>query len=310
MPVIRPSSWQAELDQAQASNQQMDSRHIDAALAPAIEGLESLAVANTPSNIVRQSIQDAFSMAYGYHVNAPILASQQPQSYWTDNQHMVPTTQVIDEQPSAHFAPHNAQFGQVQGNGVLFPAAAPLHAYADSSNDSPGVGLFDGISDYYIGANEMSYPGVTFPEAPPNLRRKKSKELVGIGLYNDKEPNFLSSLNADTNRESLGKELKLEESWVPPNSREPAEEDDDCSSDEAEEVEDHLDSPDTAQFAPQPTFYPTAGDLSNHSFFFSDDEHYASDDQHANYLNMAQAYHNGQAKMPAMANKSTGFAFF
>ena len=146
----------------------------------------------------------------------------------------------------------------------------------------------------------MTFPEPTRPPQPaPVLQRKKSKELVGLGLYDDKEKDFLSGLNQDSNRESLGKDLKLEETWQPPKNEE---EDESYSSDEVEEEEpETLSIVDQAGIEP-PTFYPTYGDLSNQSFFFNDDDNSGQQMSHdVPYVNYVALAPEGPAKAQAVA---------
>ncbi|MCJ1447854.1 MAG: hypothetical protein MMC23_008366 [Stictis urceolatum] len=76
-----------------------------------------------------------------------------------------------------------------------------------------------------------------YPELP-ELPRKDSTELIGMGLYDDfdRRGGFMSSLTGalltlDSQRQLRGKGLKLEETWEPP------EDDDDDESDVGEDAE-------------------------------------------------------------------------
>lgn len=146
-------------------------------------------------------------------------------------------------------------------------------------------------------------------KAAPQVSKRANKVLSGIGLYDDKTPDFASDTSGDPNRDSMGKGLKLEETWQPSkdddeNDDEDEDEDEDegsYSTDEAEEIEE-----DSSTMAPAPhhaptAFYPTYGDLSNQSFFFSnDDDPYTGEDQYANYLAFGQAQSKPQD--PATGN--------
>ena len=132
---------------------------------------------------------------------------------------------------------------------------------------------------------------------PPKIATKKSRELVGMGLYDDKNGSMDSPVDAmgaqsrniytDPNRSSMGKGLKLEETWQPPGSGS-TEEAEDYSSDEAEE--DLPVAPPSQQTQPQ--VFSDYKDLSNQSFFFE------SDDQYSNYLAMEQAMQFCKPKAP------------
>jgi len=118
----------------------------------------------------------------------------------------------------------------------------------------------------------------------PQLPRSNSKELVGMGLYDhpDRQGSSLNTLSGgllgrcatDPHRESMGKGLKLEETWEPP--------EEDGSSDGGEEEENVEDAPysDDEEELSSPTnvaanqmqeSYPQQfPDMSDQSFFFDD----------------------------------------
>ena len=116
------------------------------------------------------------------------------------------------------------------------------------------------------------------PCDPPCITTKKSKELVGMGLYDDKNGSMLSAshltgpghieASAGLHRSSLGKGLKLEETWQPP-GEEAIDEADDYSSDEGEDLPA---APPSQQ--PQTQVYTGYEDLSNQTFFFDNDDQY------------------------------------
>ncbi|KAL8950830.1 MAG: hypothetical protein Q9222_003151 [Ikaeria aurantiellina] len=131
------------------------------------------------------------------------------------------------------------------------------------------------------------------PPAVPQINKQRSKELVGMGLYDGPSRKELSGLNASPERlnqllaEPQGKGLRLEETWQPPsedsNNAEEEEGDEEgeeeaYSTDEAEE--DFPPAPPPADV--QPTFIPACNDLSNKSFFFE------SDDPYTNYISLDQ----------------------
>lgn len=119
----------------------------------------------------------------------------------------------------------------------------------------------------------------------PQISKKRSKELVGMGLYDSPEKDISSNLGygfttsnqfLGPNRPSMGKGLKLEETWHPPKEQDEVE--DDGEEEEAystDEGEDDLPVAPVAEEA-QEAFYPTYGDLSNQSFFFENDEQYSN----------------------------------
>ena len=125
-------------------------------------------------------------------------------------------------------------------------------------------------------------------ESKPPIAVKKSTELVGMGLYDDKNGSMFASLDsvgesASGLRDSLGKGLKLEETWEPPNK-------DETEGDNADEGYSTDDAEEELPVAPAPQesqaqVYPAYGDLSNQTFFFDTDE------QYGNYMVLDQGTH-------------------
>ncbi|MCJ1461932.1 hypothetical protein MMC07_000532 [Pseudocyphellaria aurata] len=123
---------------------------------------------------------------------------------------------------------------------------------------------------------------VSVDPSPP-IVKKQSKELVGMGLYDCPAQDSISSLDLlarfSDHRESMGKGLKLEETWQPPKetdeeedeAEEEAEDEEEAySTDEADEDVLPIVTPSSDAEAPA-AFYPAYGDLSNQTFFFDDD---------------------------------------
>lgn len=120
------------------------------------------------------------------------------------------------------------------------------------------------------------------PGGEAQLPRKRSKELVGMGLYDNPDDDLWSELDLDhasflyhlanPHRESTGKGLKLEETWEPPKGQDGVEDEEAYSSDEAEEELPTV--PTTTMEQGSAAFYQPYGDLSNQSFFFDHDEPY------------------------------------
>lgn len=126
-------------------------------------------------------------------------------------------------------------------------------------------------------------PSQNFNLSPP-ISKKKSKELVGMGLYDYPDQASISSRDLlarfSEQRESMGKGLKLEETWQPPKDMEEEEEAEEEDGEEEEEEAYSTDEADedvlpivtpTSDAETQGAFYPTYGDLSNQTFFFDDD---------------------------------------
>ena len=129
----------------------------------------------------------------------------------------------------------------------------------------------------------------------PPISVKKSAELVGMGLYDDKNGSMFASLDAVGDgasglRDSLGKGLKLEETWEPPSKdhTEGDNADEGYSTDDAEEELPVVPAPQEAQAQ----IFQAYGDLSNQTFFFD------SDEQNGNYMMLDQGMHGCSSKPP------------
>lgn len=153
----------------------------------------------------------------------------------------------------------------------------------------------------------------------PPIVKKKSKELVGMGLYDYPDQDSLSSLNWSTRfseqRESMGKGLKLEETWQPPKdsdgeedeaedeAEEEEEEEEAYSTDEADEDVLPIVTP-TSEASTQGAFYPAYGDLSNQTFFFD------NDDPYGNCIAFQAIQECRQPKVPEAAYGSSEHLYF
>ncbi|CAL8574255.1 hypothetical protein XPA_000221 [Xanthoria parietina] len=122
---------------------------------------------------------------------------------------------------------------------------------------------------------QPSAPQYLQSQVPIHVTKQKSKELVGMGLYDGPSRKELSTLSVSPDHvgqlraQPQGKGLKLEETWQPPNDDGHDEEEEGYSTDEADEDFPHGPAPHEAQPALLPANY---GDLSNQSFFFDSDD--------------------------------------
>ena len=192
-----------------------------------------------------------------------------------------------------------------------------MSAYTDSNSYDPNIPMSFGdmqqlyLSSAYVPAAPTMETGLDNPLYNPHLpinsqisfqqylrpqaqslstkpRNKKSRELVAMGLYDDA---------AQVQRESIGKTLKLEDAWQPPekekekqvvdgNSHMDGQEEDSSTDEDEEET---LAVPSTAISHNQ---VPVYQDLSNQSFFFEDDDTYT------NLMPVASELPMYQPKMP------------
>ena len=180
--------------------------------------------------------------------------------------------------------------GPAQNQNPPLPYRYGYDQYAsEESRASYWTHMSSDVDDYPVPQTPdflpIQYPVDSWESSDlPQITKKKSNELVGMGLYDNTERDVLSTFDCaqgqDSNhhltfqRESMGKGLKLEETWQPPKEDEGDDEDEDeaSSSDEAEE-----DIPVSfTQDQTQPVLYPTYGDLSNQTFFFDNDDPYTN----------------------------------
>ena len=298
MAAARPVSWHPGSERLQTASHPSFPVP-DPALGNTISGLENLAVTGTPTASVEQSIQDAFSQAYGFPMSATPTDYTQPGMLPQDDLSVAAISRQLNQPLPTQYPGYDPSQYMAQESiyDVYNPTDYVLPQQPQTQFDCASTLAYPSATAAQVPWQEPLIYSQPVNSAPkPRLLRKKSKELVGIGLYNDREPSFMSTLNTDANRESLGKDLKLEETWQPPKENTAEEDEDAYSSDEAEEV------PEVPMFTAAPmdpqTFYPTYGDLSNQSFFFNDDDQLGPDDPYVNYVAFGQ---EGQAKAQPVA---------
>lgn len=306
MPFVRPMSWQPGSETLQTSATSMPIS--EPAIGTTIAGLENLAVSGTPDSSVQQSIQNAFTMGYGFPISKSNTMYQQSpteiEGYETVGTGLESVCNPyysynMPEQPQREFVSQAPIYDGYMASTYQMPQWPQVEPEYSINSQIPQPNL-DFLPLIYSEKTPQKVAITTIPQLP----KKGSKELVGMGLYDDEDKDFISTLNSaisvDPSRDSLGKGLKLEETWEPPkddedNGNEGAEEG--YSSEEVEEVDEIPAVQSTAQPGIQTALYPTYGDLSNQSFFFSEDEQYATDDQYGNYMTFGQGLHDSQPKL-------------
>ncbi|KAL8832756.1 MAG: hypothetical protein Q9170_004754 [Blastenia crenularia] len=162
-----------------------------------------------------------------------------------------------------------------------YPTSSQLNYPCQVPTDYPIYPTQD-TSSLFSSQSACDPPQYQNPE-PLQITKQRSKELVGMGLYDGPSRKELSTPDTSADRISMllaapqGKGLKLEETWQPPN--EDADDDDDEEEEEedssADEAEEDL-PPAPAQTIVQPNAFQTYGDLSNQSFFFESDDPYTN----------------------------------
>ncbi|KAL9609678.1 MAG: hypothetical protein Q9167_005561 [Letrouitia subvulpina] len=153
----------------------------------------------------------------------------------------------------------------------------------------------------------------TFQNVHPlkaEITKQKSRELVGMGLYDGPDRDSLSKVSSSPEQLGLlfieppGKGLKLEETWEPPkNIQEDTEEDDDEGYATTEADDDLTTASETTEG--QVTYIPSYTEFSNQSFFLDCNDTYTNCMAFAQGAEVCQP--NGAGGANAM--KQT-FAFF
>ena len=249
----------------------------------ALLGFENLAVTDTPPS-VEQSIHDACNAghSYPYAIPASNITTQAPSG------EAFPPPLVIPAQESGYvpnyYQPvrptNTADTLQGQSQGYQ-PEVLPYWRTEFYSNPD--------CSTAAVGSNRAS-PGIS-PNVPdddePETPIEEGEELIGIGLYDDKEPAPAIKLAySNINGPALlnhGRDLKLEQTWQPPK-------DEDSQDVEAIEPDDPVAIAPSGVDA-QPAFYQPYEDLSNQSFFFTgDDDSYAGAPHISDYVSVGSPW--------------------
>lgn len=167
------------------------------------------------------------------------------------------------------------------------PDSSPVHSYNNWSGVPAAVGfdITTPTTPDFLPIQHPPHPAASSDRYPSSqLTKQSSKELVGMGLYDnpDSSPTFgsvgephpyffRSQSDAYPLLQPTGKGLKLEETWQPPAAEESmTQADENYSSDGSE------DEPPRAAVrpgAPQIQL-PTAPDLTNHTFYFENEDNY------------------------------------
>ena len=304
MSAARPMSWHPGSDMISTSATQVPTS--EPALGNTIVGLQNLAVSGQPACSIQQSLENAFAMGYGLPINASLPMSEQSPTgaelYEPAHASVYGQESLYNSEPTYNSYPYNT-LQQLQHSYMPQPSTQDMYPAAsyqlsqwsetqacvpnDSQDLQPSVDL----------CYRSSNPGPKLnAKAAPQVSKKANKVLSGIGLYDDKVPDFMSGTSGDPNRDSMGKGLRLEETWQPPKDEDEDENDEDdeegsYSTDEAEEMEEDLPIMATATQEAQTAFYPPYGDLSQQSFFFANDEdpYTGEDAPYANYLAFGSA---------------------
>ena len=296
MPEMRPYSWHPSSGDTSLNPETLASG--ETPTGNVISGFENLAVegpSSTSSTSIEQSIQDAFSLGYGYSCGLPTTTIDEPSC-----------PPVFDSSAGMGFAamlPYDYANGARNDDGHMLQLDLPVQPGTPSVYEASQFQGCIGNSRSTMNTNAQHHG--QFPENPA----EDGDELIGIGLYDDGEEHaqesmVIHSLNAQVSHHVGGKDLKLEETWEPPKTIE-----DEESSEEAEEI---YESPvvECSTQHVQPALYDSRVDLSGQSFFLNeDDDVYGQGEQHNDYM----TYMNGCANPEQWKLQPVGlrdFAFF
>ena len=287
MPV-RPMSWHPGSRNHSASSEALPSN--ESTIRSTIAGFQNLAVANESLPQQASAFNTPLCVNPLYPSDA-LAANLVNPSLHNTSLHNNYTSYNAAGSGASYQSYHSFQPSHQTMNAEIPPSY--YYSY-DSSLDLREPGWSQGSSDFgtVVQPPTPDFLPIQYPVDPPPelehaspISKKRSKELIGMGLYDDPDRDIHTNLDiTDTSalkqfaspyQVSMGKGLKLEETWQPPNSQEETEDDGEeeetCSTDEAEE-----DPPIVATVPedPQTAFYPAYSDLSNQSFFFDADDHY------------------------------------
>ena len=313
VPSPRPVSWHPGSDAFQSLGTQPSTNR--PALGNTIAGLDNLAVSKTPASSVQQSIQHAFAMGCSLSTPPP-APSYEPSTTGEIHQYAslasdpnsafdsYPTYSISDH-AQYQYTPQSLAYNIHPSTSYQSTQQWPAYSSCPPVNPpaQPEVPVYQPSQVPVNPARKIKVTGT------PQLSRRKSKELIGMGLYDDKQSSFLSGLNLAANdvasQGSMGRGLKLEETWQPPNEDEEDVDDEGYSTEEAEEVEEAPQTITASAADTQTAVYPTCADMSNQSFLFNDDDDYINANQYANYLAYTQQFSDNQPKPqlnPTMEN--------
>lgn len=268
----RGSAVSSRVDYQSPAN--VEGSNSDWTLGNTIADFETLAVSGSSRQSFESGVQN--EIIQNQHL------SSQPQTYYqqsgaagTDWSYFEPDPaiplmpfpyyQVADDYQTQNMQHYSAFNSDTLAQGSMFPLNDQI-SYATPT------------SSWFL---PIQYPADT-PHNPnititPQVTVKNSKELIGMGLYDDKNGSMFASLDHVGNRvsglgASLGRGLKLEETWKPLSSAdaENHEADEGYSTDDAEEV---LPTVPPRQEA-RAHILPMDDNLSNRTFFFDYDEQY------------------------------------
>lgn len=289
-PSARPMSWHPDSRAFETTIEQF-SRN-DLTIRNAITELQNLDVSSMPIPSTKQQCQSSLPMDQTYPTNST--------PYHRQSTSEMEGYDLFEPNGNIPYStlPLNSLAGQNPGPNMLVTYGYDTHSFTniqepDWSQFSSGFHLFPQPEspDVLLIQHPIDLMQKTDIRVAPKIPKKQSKELVGMGLYDDMDRENPSSFDYsalpasyffNSHRDSVGKGLKLEETWQPPKNLEEEEkeanevaedeEEEAYSSDEADDDLPPIVSP-TRVAETQKSFYPTYGDLSNQTFFLDEDSY-------------------------------------
>ena len=253
----------------------------------ALTGFEHLAVTDTPPSI-EQSIHNACSVGHSYPYSLPLhtpATEAPPGGLYT-----LPLAQPPQEQylvPQYDYMPTTTKMGnsfQPQAEGFMRQESLP-----DGRNDVYRPTSHTNAFEEAKTASADVSPGLLHADEL-ETSDGEGEELIGIGLYDDKEPSPLSdTVFSATSRSGFlasGRDLKLEQTWQPPSTAEDSNEPNTESTEQSNCAIVRSPPGDIPQ-----NFYSPYDDLSNQSFFFTgDDDGFTGAPELSDYVTMGNAW--------------------
>lgn len=249
-----------------------------------------------------QVLQDTFSIGSGYPLRPHHVQEQSTSqnldnnTYGLDPRYAYPSYEYFG--PDQITERDSSPYGSYLAAGFQMPQWSQDSRCPSSLQPSEEVLNFVPMQPTAVNLQHLD------TKEPLSISKKKSNDLIGIGLYDNEDHDFSDSTDkVFTNRASIGRDLKLEETWQPPVEDMSVEDDDDAYSEDETEPADLA----LPNFAPpliesQSVGQPAYGDLSDQSFFFEDDEGLNYDENpYANYLNYDQGLQQSELKKPVVA---------
>ena len=186
-------------------------RTSEPALGNTIAGLQNLAVSGQTASSVQQSLENAFAMGYGVPLSTPLPMSEQsptvPGNYEPAQASDYRQGSFFNSEPVYNSYSYDT-LQQLQHSYMPQPSAQDTYPPADYQvpqwpETQPGLAnMFQDpqtSADLCHWSSNLEQKFET--KAAPQVPKRANKVLSGIGLYDDKVPDTMSSTIGDPNRD-------------------------------------------------------------------------------------------------------------